>query len=649
MLCIRGHFIVFFWLLIALSVCIQLASSSEILIIRHGRSRNRHSTEKNHSRWGLKALDNLTIIEHHESFTESAEANETNGGELNIVSFIENNGTFNQSNEFTGLTINYDIDYTNEPPPLLPSSVPPPLSSSSLTAALQNVSKITKKHRFNHERHHPFDYTSTTPLSLTTPTRVKTKQSSVTTTTKKPKAMLLGKHKSSKKKDVMDNIKSSVNKGIEFLKLHKNLDEIKIEIDEGPHDQHIDTQTVVAAGNKLRIKSFLDHTISMNKKHKSHFGKQIKMNGYEFNMMTILKSNKKNANARPILEETADVEAEIEAEAAAAEAVVDEIESLPTDNNNELSILSVKTIKNHHHVNNEMNINTNLADIFYVPSSTEDNPYHELMQGDQPASDNIEQINKNVNILLMENSHQHKQKKSKTNKVHSTVALPTAPLHLLNESVDSHSSSNSNKNNNNNNNDNNKSNNNNNMNNNKDSVNKVSMNNQLEKSEIISMAQSKLVQNNITIPHALSIHPTSFYTNENDSFDNDDNHQNDEVNNNANEDLENTIAIQNDGENEENDEFPNGFDDDSINFNVEDLDETNDFDETSRNNRKNLMRGKDVVTRFLQIVESQHAMGGNCTAGTALNLGEGVVDRYAQDRFRIEAEVAVNRANMLTR
>lgn len=57
----------------------------------------------------------------------------------------------------------------------------------------------------------------------------------------------------------------------------------------------------------------------------------------------------------------------------------------------------------------------------------------------------------------------------------------------------------------------------------------------------------------------------------------------------------------------------------------------------------------DIVTRFLQIVESQHLLGANCTAGTDLNLGEGVVDRYAQDRFRVEAEVAVNRANMLTR
>jgi hypothetical protein len=73
------------------------------------------------------------------------------------------------------------------------------------------------------------------------------------------------------------------------------------------------------------------------------------------------------------------------------------------------------------------------------------------------------------------------------------------------------------------------------------------------------------------------------------------------------------------------------------------------FDETTRNNRRNLMRGRDLVTKFLQIVESQHLLGANCSAGTELNLGEGVVDHYAQDRFRVEAEVAVNRANMLSR
>ncbi|KAG5893342.1 hypothetical protein JTB14_037500 [Gonioctena quinquepunctata] len=57
----------------------------------------------------------------------------------------------------------------------------------------------------------------------------------------------------------------------------------------------------------------------------------------------------------------------------------------------------------------------------------------------------------------------------------------------------------------------------------------------------------------------------------------------------------------------------------------------------------------DIVTRFLRIVESQHLLGENCTAGTDLNLGEGVVDRYAQERFRVEADICVNRANMLTR
>ncbi|KAM3958610.1 LOW QUALITY PROTEIN: uncharacterized protein ACR2FA_007364 [Aphomia sociella] len=58
---------------------------------------------------------------------------------------------------------------------------------------------------------------------------------------------------------------------------------------------------------------------------------------------------------------------------------------------------------------------------------------------------------------------------------------------------------------------------------------------------------------------------------------------------------------------------------------------------------------EDVVTKFLRLIETQHLLGENCTAGTHLNLGEGVVDRYAQERFRIEADIAVNRANMLTR
>lgn len=78
--------------------------------------------------------------------------------------------------------------------------------------------------------------------------------------------------------------------------------------------------------------------------------------------------------------------------------------------------------------------------------------------------------------------------------------------------------------------------------------------------------------------------------------------------------------------------------------------ENNENDEVVEKITENVKSGQvDIVTRFLRIVESQHLLGENCTAGTDLNLGEGVVDRYAQERFRIEADVAVNRANMLTR
>lgn len=78
--------------------------------------------------------------------------------------------------------------------------------------------------------------------------------------------------------------------------------------------------------------------------------------------------------------------------------------------------------------------------------------------------------------------------------------------------------------------------------------------------------------------------------------------------------------------------------------------ENNENEEIMEQTTENVKSGHvDIVTRFLRIVESQHLLGENCTAGTDLNLGEGVVDRYAQERFRVEADVAVNRANMLTR
>jgi len=39
---------------------------------------------------------------------------------------------------------------------------------------------------------------------------------------------------------------------------------------------------------------------------------------------------------------------------------------------------------------------------------------------------------------------------------------------------------------------------------------------------------------------------------------------------------------------------------------------------------------RNKANSLLRIVESQQQLGGNCTAGTDLNMGDGVVDRYAQ-------------------
>lgn len=66
---------------------------------------------------------------------------------------------------------------------------------------------------------------------------------------------------------------------------------------------------------------------------------------------------------------------------------------------------------------------------------------------------------------------------------------------------------------------------------------------------------------------------------------------------------------------------------------------------SSRKSRPRL----DIVTKLLRIVESQALQGANCTPGTDLNLGDKVVNRYAQERFHSAALVAVNLANWFTR
>ncbi len=60
-------------------------------------------------------------------------------------------------------------------------------------------------------------------------------------------------------------------------------------------------------------------------------------------------------------------------------------------------------------------------------------------------------------------------------------------------------------------------------------------------------------------------------------------------------------------------------------------------------------KARDVVDKFLSIVEQYEKNKENCTAGTGYNLGDGVVAQYGVRRFKQQALTTVNRANLLTR
>ncbi|KAK6982236.1 hypothetical protein BgiMline_017606 [Biomphalaria glabrata] len=58
---------------------------------------------------------------------------------------------------------------------------------------------------------------------------------------------------------------------------------------------------------------------------------------------------------------------------------------------------------------------------------------------------------------------------------------------------------------------------------------------------------------------------------------------------------------------------------------------------------------KDIVELFLAQVESYDQNKAKCTPGTEHNLGSGVIKQYGLNRFKAQALVTVNRANLLTR
>ena len=79
------------------------------------------------------------------------------------------------------------------------------------------------------------------------------------------------------------------------------------------------------------------------------------------------------------------------------------------------------------------------------------------------------------------------------------------------------------------------------------------------------------------------------------------------------------------------------------------VDDTDDDGKGGRRSNKVHRPRIDIVTKLLRIVETQSLQGANCQPGMGLNLGDRVVNRYAQERFQDAAVVAVNTANWLTR
>lgn len=519
--------------LIVIALCLfNVVISSEILIIRHGRSRSRHSIQKSHVQWGLKALDNLTLVENHDGSLEFSEIEANN--ELNILNLYVNNtsNTQSQSSELNGTIGSFEINFTHNPDP----------------------SKSTKK-QTNFVDWLRAERTTEIPKSSSSikPTLEPSSSSSVTaapSTSKEQRKNVVGE----KKEEIMLNIKNTVDKGIQYLKSHENLNEIKIEINDKHFHREIVSTNADAMkqqhSNQIPRSQFIPVAIKMDKplssshlsnpasllhhqqqqqhqqrKHKeAQQAKEIKINGgKELGIVTILTSQSHHDEIENVFPHRHPMK---KSHLSHSSASLLEMSKQQREKNRQS------------HIINSNQLDSSFADVFYVPSSTE-----EPMLGDQP----METSSTSHNITSQADKSQSSEKNS---------------------------------------------------------------------SSRTDTAQHDLVASQMT----------------------------DKI------DRETSENIQNDGEVSV--EIENNYEVEGIEgepMEVEEFEFDLDLDETSKQNRKNLKRGRDVVTRFLQIVESQHVLGGNCTAGTALNLGEGVVDRYAQDRFRVEAEVAVNRANMLSR
>ncbi|XP_055536840.1 uncharacterized protein LOC129725269 [Wyeomyia smithii] len=575
MLC---HYHQLLWLLSCL-VANCLCSTSEYLIIRHGRSRVRHSSEKDHIRWGLQVFDNFTLLD-YDSIDDSNETTGTNVGKgnENSASVSKKYNSLAASGTRTAGGIQFLDNSTSSDTLTIQFSESEELDRMIDISDFDSIATERQAAVNRWKNNHTFPVAGVDII-----------QSSVRVTPAVPSTVMPPKGFQSQspspapvqkikliKKEIMESIRKTVDKGLEYLKSHKNLDEVKIELKPfrarvGGGRQHGD--------DSRHVYAFPQSSPTPEKvKH-----------------VDVSRKNYPQVSS-PFL--------------------VFSTRSMPIDKNENDGIRDAVTFgEKPHHGGSKLQQSD---DTFSTPSVVNFN-----WKLKPAAGRDYNDYNNDFPFTSETNSASNKLRTTEKKLVPINPELKadegTAELQFNNpqrraKPLTSHSSA---------------------------TFSDVAGKDE-DDDEVINILNDTPTMS--FEPNEADVSATMIFSAGDPEQEGPSVWMSDAED--PQDDRENDAGIGGDGGDEEEANYRTSETGEMFSLEYIDLSE---LDETSRNNRRNLMKGRDVVTQFLQIVESQHLLGSNCTAGTALNLGEGVVDRYAQDRFRVEAEIAVNRANMLTR
>ncbi|XP_058461059.1 uncharacterized protein LOC131436379 [Malaya genurostris] len=558
-------------------------STSEYLIIRHGRSRVRHSSEKDHIRWGLQVFDNFTLLD----YDTVDDSNETTNIVSNTVSGskahngVEKVGHLNSFSE-TGNssdTLTIQFSESEELDRMIDISDFDSISIGTRNMGLRqpNVNSLENNHILSTSPVAALDLIQSS--ARLTPALTSMAAASTKGIQQQPKLI---------KKEIMENIRKTVDKGLEYLKYHKNLDEVKIELK--PFRSHVagggidDRPEHTLARNSIDANTILGKVIPS---HEQHETRPVEGKRKDYTPVS-----------PPFLALSTTTDAARKLHFFPFSAGDKHWNSVKIHNTGSFSIPSAEAANRNLFTAVRADTAIGLDSIDYANDFplTGASDFASKNSADELNSQRVHSDKKNYPINPAElnpgNSIEMKfnyaQRKAKPFEPHSSVTFPE----------NDHDND--------------------------------------DEDEEDDGENGKEVINILNDAPTMSFEPSEVDVSSTMIF-------------NGDPELDGPPVWVSDAEDSKVDDVINYRPSEANEiFRLEDID-LSELDETSRNNRRNLMKGRDVVTQFLQIVESQHLLGSNCTAGTALNLGEGVVDRYAQDRFRVEAEIAVNRANMLTR